>query len=49
MRLNHHALCKQKYARKSHLPFVNKTFSKEIMKTARQKYLELNFSMIELT
>ena len=30
--VNHHAPCKQKFARGNHLPFMNKTVSKEIMK-----------------
>ena len=29
------ASCKQKYARSNHLPFMNKTVSKEVMKTTR--------------
>ena len=33
--LNYHAPCKQKYARGNHLPLMNKSFSKEIMKIAR--------------
>ena len=32
---NFHALCKQKYARGNHLPFMNKTLSKKIMKRTR--------------
>ena len=30
--LNYHASCRQKHARGNHLPSINKTFSKEIMK-----------------
>ena len=33
--VNYHAPCKQKYARGNHLPFMNKTLSKEIMKRTR--------------
>ena len=33
--LNYYAPCKQKYARGNHLPFINKTLSKEIMKSTR--------------
>ena len=33
--LNYRAPCKQKYARGNDLPFINKTFSKEIMKRTR--------------
>ena len=33
--LNYHAPCKQKYAQGNHLPFMNKTISKEIMKRTR--------------
>ena len=40
--LNHQATRKQKSARRNHLPFMNKTFSKEIMKKRRlkNKFLE---------
>ena len=33
--LNYHAPCKQKRARGNHLPFINKTLSKEITKRTR--------------
>ena len=33
--LDWYAPCKQKYTRGNHLPFMNKTISKEIMKRAR--------------
>ena len=33
--VNYHAPCKQKYVRGNHLPFMNKTLSKEIMKRTR--------------
>ena len=33
--LNYYAPCKQKYARGNHLPFINKTLSKGIMKRTR--------------
>ena len=33
--LNYHVPCKQKYARGNQLPFINKTFSKEIVKRTR--------------
>ena len=33
--LNYHAPCKQKYAQGNHLPFMNKTIYKEIMKRTR--------------
>ena len=33
--LDQHAPCKQKYMRGNHLPFMNKTTSKEIMKNTR--------------
>ena len=33
--LGQHALCKQKYARGNHLPFMNKTLSKEVMKRTK--------------
>ena len=33
--LNYHAPCKEKYVRDSHLPFMNKILSKEIMKRTR--------------
>ena len=40
--VNYHAPCKQKYARENHLPFMNKTLSKEIMKKTklRDKFLK---------
>ena len=40
--LNYYAPCKQKYARGNHLPFINKTLSKEIIKRTRlrNKFLE---------
>ena len=33
--LDQHASCKQTYTRGNHLPFMNKTISKEIMKRTR--------------
>ena len=33
--LNYHTPCKEKYARGNHLPFINKTLSKEVMKRTR--------------
>ena len=33
--LNYHVLCKQKYAWGNHLPLINKTLSKEIMKVTK--------------
>ena len=33
--VNYHAPCKQKHSRGNHLPFMNKTLSKEIMKRTR--------------
>ena len=33
--LDYHALCKQKYARGNHLPFMHKSLSKKIMKIKR--------------
>ena len=33
--LNYHEPCKQKFPRGNHLPFMNKTLSKEIMKRTR--------------
>ena len=33
--VNYHAPCKQNYVRGNHLPFMNKTLSKEIMKRTR--------------
>ena len=40
--LDQHALLKQKYARGNHMPFMNRTLSKEIMKrtTLRNKFLK---------
>ena len=40
--LNQHASGKQKYARGNHMPFMNKTLSKEIMKRSklRHKFLK---------
>ena len=35
--LNHHAPCKKNYARGNHLPFIDNTLSKEVMKLTRLK------------
>ena len=40
--VNDHAPCKQKYVRGNHLPFMNKTLSKEIMKRTRLRNKFLN-------
>ena len=35
---NYYAPCKEKCARGNHLPFINKTLSKEIMKRTRLRH-----------
>ena len=44
--LNYHTPCKQKYVRGNHLPFMNKSLSKEIMK--KKHTLGINFEKIEI-
>ena len=44
--LNYHTPCKQKYVRGNHLPFMNKSLSKEIMK--KKHALGINFEKIEI-
>ena len=39
--VNYHAPCKQKYARGNHLPFMNETLPKEIMKKTRLRNIFL--------
>ena len=46
--LDQYARCKQKYTRGNHLPFMNKTISKEIMKRTRFRNQFLKIELIKI-